>query len=241
MFNKKEIKPRQFDDDLINLDEIDDLDFIADTDGSEDEGMIEGFDEIAGEEPRLPADKKKAEYKDFSWKRETFSTICYLLAVIALTFLFVQFVGQRTHVNGDSMNATLYDGDNLLVDKLSYHFTDPERFDIIVFPYQYQENTFYIKRIIGMPGETVQIIDGMIYINGEILSETYGTETMQYAGIAANLIELGEDEYFVLGDNRNNSSDSRDPSVGKVYKDQIVGKAFLRIWPLNKFGILKHQ
>jgi signal peptidase I len=139
------------------------------------------------------------------------------------------------------MNVTLTDGDNLIVDKLSYRFKDPERYDIIVFPYQYQEKTYYIKRIIGMPGETVQIKDGMVYIDGEMLQESYGKEVMEYAGVASEPVELGSDEYFVLGDNRNNSSDSRDPSVGNVNRDQIIGKAFIRIWPLNQFGILKHQ
>ena len=182
-----------------------------------------------------------AEEKEVSLKKEIISTVLYLLAVIALTFLFVQFVGQRTHVNGDSMNATLEDGDNLIVDKISYRFTKPDRFDIVVFPYQYKEDTYYIKRIIGMPGETVQVQDGMIYIDGEVLEETYGKEVMQYAGVASEPITLGEDEYFVLGDNRNNSSDSRDPSVGNIKEDQIIGKAFIRIWPLNKFGILRHQ
>lgn len=206
---------------VIDLDEIDDLEEIG--------------------ESVIDLDKKRVEEKDFSWKREILSTVLYLLAVVALTFLFVKFVGQRTHVNGDSMNVTLEDGDNLIVDKLSYRFKDPERYDIIVFPYRYQEKTYYIKRIIGLPGETVQIIDGMIYIDGEMLPESYGKEVMEYAGIASEPIELAEDEYFVLGDNRNNSSDSRDPSVGNVHKDQIIGKAFVRIWPLNKFGILKHQ
>lgn len=200
---------------------------------------VEDLEEI--ELDIIDLDKEKAEEKEFSWKREILSTAVYLLAVVAVTFLFVQFVGQRTHVNGDSMNVTLEDGDNLIVDKLSYRFKDPERFDIIVFPYQYQEKTYYIKRIIGMPGESVQIIDGMVYIDGEMLDESYGKEVMEYAGVASETIELGEDEYFVLGDNRNNSSDSRDPSVGNIHKDQIIGKAFLRIWPLNKFGILKHQ
>ena len=200
---------------------------------------VEDLEEI--ELDIIDLDKEKAEEKEFSWKREILSTAIYLLAVVAVTFLFVQFVGQRTHVNGDSMNVTLEDGDNLIVDKLSYRFKDPERFDIIVFPYQYQEKTYYIKRIIGMPGESVQIIDGMVYIDGEMLDESYGKEVMEYAGVASETIELGEDEYFVLGDNRNNSSDSRDPSVGNIHEDQIIGKAFLRIWPLNKFGILKHQ
>ena len=200
---------------------------------------VEDLEEI--ELDIIDLDKEKVEEKDFSWKREIISTAAYLLIVVALTFLFVQFVGQRTHVNGDSMNVTLEDGDNLIVDKLSYRFSDPERYDIIVFPYQYQEKTYYIKRIIGMPGETVQIIDGMVYIDGEMLDESYGKEVMQYAGVASDPVTLGEDEYFVLGDNRNNSSDSRDPSVGNVQEDQIIGKAFIRIWPLNKFGILKHQ
>ena len=208
-------------DEIIDLDEIDDLEDI-------DLDIID-------------LDKKKVEEKDFSWKREIISTTLYLFCVVALTFLFIQFVGQRTHVNGDSMNVTLQDGDNLIVDKLSYRFKDPERFDIIVFPYQYQEKTYYIKRIIGMPGETLQVIDGMVYIDGEMLDESYGKEVMDYAGIASEPVELGQDEYFVLGDNRNNSSDSRDPSVGIIHGDQIIGKAFIRIWPLNKFGILKHQ
>lgn len=206
---------------IIDLDEIEDLEEI-------DIDIID-------------LDKEKVEEKEFSWKREIIGTAIYLLGVIAVTLLCVQYVGQRTYVNGDSMNATLEDGDNLMVDKLSYRFKDPERYDIIVFPYQYQEKTYYIKRIIGMPGETVQIIDGMIYVDGEILAETYGTEVMKYAGVAGEPITLGEDEYFVLGDNRNNSSDSRDPSVGNIKEDQIVGKAFIRIWPFNKFGILKHQ
>ena len=206
---------------IIDLDEVDDLEEI-------DLDIID-------------LDKEKVEEKEFSWKREILGTALYLLGVVAVTLLFVQFVGQRTYVNGDSMNVTLEDGDNLMVDKLSYRFSDPERYDIIVFPYQYQEKTYYIKRIIGMPGETVQVIDGMVYIDGEMLDESYGKEVMEYAGVASEPIELGEDEYFVLGDNRNNSSDSRDPSVGNIKGDQIIGKAFLRIWPLNKFGILKHQ
>ena len=228
MFKKFSTKKKDRENDL----ELDEVEFL-DLDEMEDLEVID-LDIV-------DLDKEKTEEKEYSLKREIISTVLYLLAVVALTFLFVQFVGQRTHVDGDSMNVTLEDGDNLIVDKLSYRFTDPERFDIIVFPYKYQEKTYYIKRIIGMPGETVQIIDGMVYIDGEMLDETYGKEVMQYSGVASDPITLGEDEYFVLGDNRNNSSDSRDPSVGNIQKDQIIGKAFIRIWPLNKFGILKHQ
>lgn len=173
--------------------------------------------------------------------RELLGMLVYVGVVLAITFLIITFVGQRTHVSGESMENTLDDGDQLIVDKLTYRFHDPERFDIIVFPFRYKDNTYYIKRIIGLPGETVQITDGEIYINGELLEESYGREVMQDAGLAAEPITLGEDEYFVLGDNRNYSSDSRDPSVALIHRKEIIGRAWLRIWPLDSFGILKHQ
>jgi signal peptidase I len=110
-----------------------------------------------------------------------------------------------------------------------------------VFPFQYDRDTYYIKRIIGLPGETVQIdYDGNIYIDGEILKESYGKEVIQNPGRASEPITLGDDEYFVMGDNRNNSSDSRDPSVGNIKREDIIGRAFIRIWPLSSFGLLKH-
>jgi signal peptidase I len=139
------------------------------------------------------------------------------------------------------MENTLSDKDNLIVDKITYRISDPKRFDIIVFPYQYEEDTYYIKRIIGMPGETVQIIDGNILINGEVLHESYGRETIQSPGRASEPITLGDDEYFVMGDNRNASADSREPDVGNIKRSDIIGRAWVRIWPLNKAGVLKHQ
>lgn len=176
--------------------------------------------------------------------KEVLSTGIYLLIVLLLTYLVIMYVGQRTEVSGSSMEPTLTDGDNLIVDKISYRFNEPKRFDIIVFPFQYQENTYYIKRIIGLPGETVQIDeDGVIYINGEVLYESYGREIIDSdkIGIAEEPITLGPDEYFVLGDNRNHSSDSRIPEVGNINKDQIIGRAWLRIWPFDNFGIITHQ
>lgn len=186
-------------------------------------------------------DSKKEKRTDGVY-REIFSMMFYLIFVVAATLLIIRFVGQRTEVSGHSMEDTLDDGDNLIVDKLTYRFRDPVRYDIIVFPYKYKEDTYYIKRIIGLPREMVQITEeGNILINGEILEESYGREVMKSPGIAADPIILGEDEYFVLGDNRNASADSRDPSVGVISGKDIVGRAWLRIWPLNKFGILKHQ
>ena len=174
--------------------------------------------------------------------KEIFSTILYILVVLLGTYLLITFVGQRTSVSGSSMEPTLSNNDQLILDKISYRFSEPQRFDIIVFPFQYAEKTFYVKRIIGLPEETVQIdLQGNIYINGQILNEDYGKETINFAGLAVEPITLGDDEYFVMGDNRNNSSDSRDPSVGNIRRSNIIGKAWVRIWPLNKFGVLKHQ
>ena len=174
--------------------------------------------------------------------KEILSTSIYLLVVLCAAYLIITYVGQRTQVSGSSMETTLSDDDNLLVDKITYRFSEPKRFDIIVFPFQYDTDTYYIKRIIGMPGETVQIdYDGNIYINGSLLKESYGREVIQNPGRAAEPITLGEDEYFVMGDNRNNSSDSRDPSVGNIHRKDIIGRAWVRIWPFSKFGVLKHQ
>ena len=126
--------------------------------------------------------------------KELLSTGLYLLGVLAITYLVITYVGQRTAVNGSSMQPTLNDGDNLIVDKISYRFRDPERFDIIVFPFVYKESTYYIKRIIGLPGETIQIDEaGTIYINGEVLQESYGREIIseEHRGLASEPITLG--------------------------------------------------
>ena len=164
--------------------------------------------------------------------KEMISTLLYLLVVLCLTWLVIHFVGQRTEVEGASMEPTLSNGDNLIVDKLSYRFHDPERFDIIVFPYQYSEDTYYIKRVIGLPGETIYIDDGgNIYINDQLLVESYGREVIMDAGRAAEEITLGEDEYFVMGDNRNNSSDARFWENTYVTEDKIIAKAVIKYWP----------
>ncbi|MBQ9142513.1 MAG: signal peptidase I [Lachnospiraceae bacterium] len=176
--------------------------------------------------------------------KEILSTGIYLLIVLGLTYLVIMYVGQRTEVNGESMEPTLSDGDNLIVDKISYRFNEPERFDIIVFPFQHKEDTYYIKRIIGLPGETVEIDEeGVIYIDGEVLMESYGREIIspEHVGRVEYPVVLGEDEYFVMGDNRNNSSDSRIPEVGNVKRDQIIGRAWVRIWPLSDLEVIAHQ
>lgn len=195
---------------------------------------------IIKEKARLKRNAAVKKYCRIALK-EGGSWILYVFIIIAFTYLIITYVGQRTRVSGHSMESTLQDGDNLIVDKLSYQFRDPERFDIIVFPYKYQEDTYYIKRIIGLPGETVQVIDGYVYINDKKLNESYGLEVMERPGIAEVPIQLKDDEYFVLGDNRNESSDSRDPSVGVLKREDLLGRAWIRIWPLNSIGVISHD
>ena len=135
------------------------------------------------------------------------------------------------------METTLENGDQIIVENISYYRHEPERFDIIVFPNS--EGVNYIKRIIGLPGETVQILDGFVYINGQQLDEAYGNEVIEDAGLAKDEIQLGASEYFVLGDNRNGSIDSRRAEVGNVKREQIKGKAWLRFYPFTRFGSIK--
>ena len=173
--------------------------------------------------------------------KELMGWIVYIIIIVALAWVIITFVGQRTQVSGSSMETTLSDGDQLIVDKMSYLFRDPNRYDIVVFPYQYEENTYYIKRIIGLPGETVQIVDGYVYIDGQQLDEHYGNEVMLDPGTAEEPVTLEDDEYFVLGDNRNNSQDSRAANVGVIHRKDLLGRAWIRIWPLSEFGVIKHE
>lgn len=173
--------------------------------------------------------------------KELAGWLLYIVLIIALTWTVVTFVGQRTEVSGSSMETTLSDKDQLIVDKMTYRFRDPKRYDIVVFPYQYQDNTYYIKRIIGLPGEPVQILSGMVYIDGMRLDEHYGNEIMENPGIAEEPLTLGEDEYFVLGDNRNNSSDSRASDVGLIHRKDLIGRAWIRVWPLSQIGVIHHE
>lgn len=176
--------------------------------------------------------------------KDVIGTSLYILFVLLLTYLLLNYVGQRTVVIGSSMESTLSDGDNLIVDKISYRFSDIERFDIVVFPYEDEKNSFFIKRVIGMPGETVYIAEnGDIYINDQLLEESYGREVIrpETRGRAAEPVKLGEDEYFVMGDNRNNSMDGRDPRIGNISKDRIEGRAWVRIFPFDRISMLNQN
>ena len=176
--------------------------------------------------------------KKRSWLRISIEYGIYLVLILLCVFWVPEHVVQRTKVDGSSMESTFSDEESLLVEKVSYHFTDPSRYDIVVFyPEGRDSDEYFVKRIYGLPGETVQIIGKRIYINGEMISDDYAKDgVMDEAGIAAEPVKLAEDEYFVLGDNRTVSKDSRDPTVGPVKKENIDGHVVLRIWPLNKFG-----
>lgn len=185
--------------------------------------------------------KKGTNAEEFHLGRELAGFFLYLLCLIVAVWLIHTFVGQRTEVNGNSMYDTLEDGDNLWIDKLAYRISDPKRFDIVVFPCK-DSPVYYIKRIIGLPGEKVRIgKDGTIYINGTPLAEEYGYETISsdMIGRAGKDIILAEDEYFVLGDNRNDSKDSRFLEVGNIKRKDLEGKARFCIWPLLKFGVVQ--
>lgn len=182
-------------------------------------------------EKKVIKEIEETEEQSVNVVREIMEMVILLAVAIVFVFFFLKYVGQRTDVDGSSMYDTLEDGDNLWVDKLSYRFKDPERFDIVVF--LQDTDTFYIKRIIGLPGETVRIEeDGTIYINDKPLTgDVYGYETISpnMIGRADKDVVLGEDEYFVMGDNRNGSEDSRFYDVGNVNREQFEGKAVLRI------------
>ncbi len=162
--------------------------------------------------------------------------ICMIISLI-VAYGITHFVAHHTRVDGHSMNNTLADNDLLIIEKLSYYFNEPERYDIVVFPFS--DNINYIKRIIGLPGEKLQIINGYVYINDVLLEDDiYGRSIITDPGIAGQPVYIGENEYFVLGDNRNSSSDSRKESVGLINRKDIQGKAVFRFWPFDELGVL---
>lgn len=218
---------------------------ISEQEDASDEEVSD--DEDISDSDAKPKKKKKKKAKkseqkpeDVNIVKELLSLIVYIGIVVLLCYIIITYVGCRSRVDGNSMNPTLNNKDSLWVDKLSYTFGDPDRFDVIIF--DYDEDTTYVKRVIGLPGETVRIDQkGQIFINEQLLVENYGLEPIKAnnLGRANQPVLLGEDEYFVLGDNRNNSSDSRWADVGNVNKEDIVGKVICRIYPFKDFGFVK--
>lgn len=162
-----------------------------------------------------------------------------LVIVVGVAFVLVYFIGLRTSVVGQSMAPTLDSGDEILVNRFAYKVTQPKVDDIIVFlPNGNEKSHYYIKRVVAVPGDTVQIKKGVLYVNGKQVEESKEYDSMEDAGLAEEEITVGEDEYFVLGDNRNNSEDSRYANIGNVKKDYIIGKAWCIISPFGKLGLI---
>lgn len=162
-----------------------------------------------------------------------------LLAVLTAVVLVLS-VGFRISVVGPSMSPTLENGEQIFVNRIGYKLFVPKRNDLVVFlPNGNEKAHYYIKRVIALPGDRVQIKDGIVYINGEPFEEKAEVSAIENPLLAEDEIVIGKDEYFVLGDNRNNSEDSRYASIGNVKKEHIVGKAWFIVYPWNKFGFLK--
>lgn len=157
------------------------------------------------------------------------------VTAVALALFIMAFIARSFSVEGSSMVPTLHNGERVLVDEISYRLVEPARGEIIVFRLPANPRERYIKRIIGLPGDTVEIRDGHVVVNGEPLNEDYLSEPI-YGDFGP--YRVPENSYFVLGDNRNNSEDSRFRRVGYVPRRYIVGRAIFRYWPLSKIGML---
>lgn len=173
---------------------------------------------------------KKARIETTPTVRKIIKEIIIWLLLIVLTITASYFITTnvfvKTAVAGVSMEPTLMEGQVVIVNKIEYYLKSPRRNDVIVYKQSNREHSYYeIKRVIGLPGEKVKIKNGIIYINDEALKEKVKTETIENAGLAEEGIKLDDNEYFVLGDNRNDSEDSRFASVGNVLKNEILGKA----------------
>ena len=165
----------------------------------------------------------------------------WAIAIIAalLLFLFVRnYVFRIADVNGHSMEPTLSHGDLVILSKVGYWFNAPQRGDIIAFPYRGNPQEFYIKRITGKPGDVIEFQNQRFIVNGsEPQFEFEGIEVFSHGDIALPMT-IGEGRYFVLGDNRNASKDSRYQSVGSITENEMLGRVVIRFWPLNRFGLV---
>ncbi|WP_105615884.1 signal peptidase I [Vallitalea okinawensis] len=167
----------------------------------------------------------------WSWTKE-------IAIILFIVWFIISFVAQNTKVSGHSMEPTLSDGDFLIINKFIYDFAEPAKGDIVVFPHNGDESEIYIKRVIGLPGDEIDIRGGKVYVNEVMLEEDYVSEDIYNTGNIEYPFTVSEDKYFVMGDNRNNSYDSRYLEVGLVPIDEIIGKASIRIWPLNELGLV---
>ena len=173
--------------------------------------------------------------------REVLSFGFWIVISVFLAFVFVFAFGYRTNVVGSSMEPNLLSGQKILINRLVYQISSPKFYDVIAFvPNGNEDSHIYVKRVIGVPGDTILIKDGYIYINGIKLSEDSSYDVIKDPGIAEAEIYLSDDEYFVLGDNRNYSEDSRSGNIGVVKKSYITGKVWFKLSKnLENLGFVK--
>ena len=166
-------------------------------------------------------------------KKHVKSVLVYVfwgIAMVLIAFALCYCFGIKTSVIGDSMKPTLSSGQGIFIDRFTYVLSEPHRGDVIVFLPNGNKNThYYVKRVIGVPGDTVLIQNGMVYINDKLLDDKYIFDKVEDGGIAKNGITLSDDEYFVMGDNCNNSEDSRSSNIGVVKSEYIIGKAWFHL------------
>lgn len=182
--------------------------------------------------------KRKEKEESVSTARELFQWVAAIVAAVLIALAIDNFVIVNAQIPSGSMENTIMTGDRVIGNRFAYSFSDPQRFDIIIFRYPDDESQLFIKRIIGLPGETVEIRDGKIYLNGsdEPLEDVQTKETMVRS---FGPYTVPENSYFVMGDNRNDSKDSRYWTNTFVTKDEILGKAIFRYWPISEFKILE--
>lgn len=172
--------------------------------------------------------------------KEILSWVIECAVVLVLAYTIVNFFGMRTSVVGTAMKDTLDNEEQILVNRFVYNVTSPKQGDVIVFlPNGNQKSHYYVRRVIAEPGDTVRIQDGAVYVNGKMYEEKTTVASIDDPGVASDEIKLGSDEYFVLGDNRNNSEDSRMANIGNVKKDYIIGKAWFHFKSLGNMGLLR--
>ena len=161
-----------------------------------------------------------------------------IIVVIVLAMFLVQYMGVNYNVIGHSMEPEFAVGDTLLVNRIAYKVGKPRRFDVALFHSEKNDSQIYLKRVIGLPGETIQIQNGEVYIDGKILDRGEDAEVINLPGIADEPVVLGKDEYFVIGDNSDSSEDSRFSNIGNINRKNMIGKIWFRFQPFDRIGFI---
>ena len=203
--------------------------------------MLKNGNDLGDKMAQLSFGKRRRRIQvNFELLQESAMWIFQIAFVCFIAFLIVWFFGRRASVIGDSMKPCLTNGDVTVVNRLVYDARSPKRGEVIAFkPNGNDSSHYYIKRIIALPGETIECVDGKILIDGEEIKENYKTTKIKDLGVLEEPITLGTNEFFVMGDDRENSEDSRNVNIGNVKRSEIVGKVWFVVSPMKDFGFIK--